>query len=73
MLLKKLGLSSAAFTALGVISKNDYNKNVEGYGIQKNSILVKSFFKLNPDISTMEMVELYCKEVAVEKWYINFN
>ena len=41
-MLKTLDLSRAQWTVLGIVSANDYNKNIHGLGIASNFGIVKS-------------------------------
>lgn len=61
-ILAKLDLSQNAFTALGIISGNDYCRNVPGYGIKKNLIILQTL----PPTTTRSLVTSYLAFVKQE-------
>ena len=59
-ILKKLGIPSQTLTALGIVSRNDYDTNVAGFG------LVRNFEKLKPlNGNVQRILSSYCKDMSI--------
>jgi hypothetical protein len=59
-ILKKLGIPSQTLTALGIVSRNDYDTNVAGFG------LVRNFEKLKPlNGNVQRILSSYCKDMNI--------
>ena len=56
-ILVKLNLDSNKWTLLGIVNKNDYNGNINGYGLVKNFKKIK---KLRVSRSISALLKGYC-------------
>jgi hypothetical protein len=66
--LEKLQLTSEAFLVLGIVSGNDYSPNARGFGIRKNTLILRQLVsQLNENMSSDELLTRYCEYVEVEK------
>jgi hypothetical protein len=61
--LEELELSREAFTAMGIVSVNNYSANIFDYGPKRNRIILK---ELQYDgASVLDMVKAYCGKLNV--------